>query len=63
MTPDPMAQEVASGANFSFDVDYTTSPVEPNLTGLGLRVHFDSTQVEFVGFSNVLATGFPVSFQ
>lgn len=40
----------------AIDVSYqTASPQDATLTGLGLRVHFDSTKLDYSGLSNVLA--------
>jgi len=38
------------------DVNYSTSPVDETLTGLGLRIHWDSTKLNFVNLTNVLPT-------
>ena len=56
VTPTPVAQTAIIGDSFTFDVIYTTDPLDETLTGLGLRLHFDSTQVQFDGLSNVLQT-------
>ena len=46
-------QDAAS--RFNFDVNYSTSPVEENLTGLGLRLHFNSDILTFDGLENVFS--------
>ena len=46
-----------AGMPFSFTVRYTTNDDNPALTGLGLRMHFDSGALTFDGLSDVLATG------
>jgi hypothetical protein len=49
----------AAGDSFSFDVDYSTaSPLDATLTGLGLRMHFDSDRLELQNISNVLGKNF-----
>jgi len=48
----------SAGATVQFPVRYTTSDGDTTLTGLGLRMHFDSTKLAFNQFRNVLATGF-----
>jgi hypothetical protein len=61
VTSDPIAQQAAPSAMVSFDAIYDTDPAAPNLTGLGLRVHFDSSEVTFDSFSDVFATGLIVN--
>jgi hypothetical protein len=57
-TPNPTSQSKSPGDAISFTVNYsTTNPNNPNLTGLGLRVHFNSSKVTFVGLTNVLQAG------
>jgi len=53
-----------AGATVSFDVEYTTDPANSGTSGLGLRLHWDSTQLTFDSLENVfeddfLATGTP----
>ncbi len=49
-------------STFSFDVLYSTAnPVDETLSGLGLRLHFDSSVLSFDvdnGLSNILSTSF-----
>ncbi|MDF1734251.1 MAG: VWA domain-containing protein [Minwuia sp.] len=46
-----------SGETVVVSAEYTTAdPVDASLSGLGLRVHFDSTALSFVGFENLLQT-------
>jgi len=52
----PLQQTVLLNAPFSIAVDYDTSDANANLTGLGLRIHFDSTQLNWNTLTNVLAT-------
>ena len=56
VTPSPQAQIVA-GEAFSIDVDYTTGPLDDTLTGLVLRMHYDSSQLAFQGLTDVLQAG------
>jgi hypothetical protein len=56
VTPTPTSQTTSVGSSFTFDVIYTTDPLDETLPGLGLRLHFDSTQVQFDGLTNVLPT-------
>lgn len=57
VTPSPETQTRSAGAAVQIDVQYTTSNANPRLTGLGLRIHFDSTKLTYAAPSNVLATG------
>ncbi|MCA9080030.1 MAG: hypothetical protein KDA58_05695, partial [Planctomycetaceae bacterium] len=47
----------APGNQFHFDVEYNTSDADATLSGLGLRIHFDSTKVSPHQISNIYATG------
>lgn len=55
----PVVPGVIAGAGDTVVVsaEYTTAdPVDATLSGLGLRVHFDSTALSFVGFENLFQT-------
>ena len=54
VTPAPLSQFALPGEAVVVDVNYTTDPLNENLTGLGLKVYFDSTQLEFVSLSGIL---------
>ena len=43
ITLSPTNPIVAAGAPVSLDVNYTTNPLDPTLTGLGLRIHYNSS--------------------
>ena len=47
---------VEPSESFDIAVSYSTDTGDATLTGLGLRIHFDSSQVSFTGFTNVLTT-------
>ncbi len=54
-----------AGTIVSFDLEYTTDPANSGTSGLGLRLHWDSTQLTFDSLENVfegdfLATGTPI---
>ena len=49
---DPASQVADAAA--SFDVDYNTSDAVAALTGLGLRVHWSSADLQLTGLTNVL---------
>jgi hypothetical protein len=49
--------EGAAGSSVSVPVTYTTSDNDNTLTGLGLRMHFNSSMLTFTGLSGILQTG------
>ena len=57
VTPSPVEQLAVAGGEFSIDVNYRTEPVDDTLTGLVLRMHYDSSQLTFEGLTDVLQTG------
>lgn len=56
VTPQPASQSGAPGSAAQIEVRYTTSNADATLTGLGLRVHWDSTKLSFGSLANVLST-------
>ncbi|PNW58873.1 UNVERIFIED_CONTAM: hypothetical protein BEN50_05785 [Euhalothece sp. KZN 001] len=50
-------------SSFSFDVEYTTEPLDETLGGLGLRLHFDSSVISFDELTNVFDQNSDVSVQ
>ncbi|MGD9723826.1 MAG: Ig-like domain-containing protein, partial [Pirellulales bacterium] len=54
--PSATALSVAPESTFSIDLTYATFPSDATLSGLGLRIHFNSSQVDFDGFSFLLET-------
>jgi len=53
ITPEPSSISVAPGSEFTFSVKYDVSDGNNMLTGIGIRVHYDSSILEFVEVSNV----------
>ena len=51
-------RSASAGGTISIPVDYTTSDNDDTLTGLTLRMHFDSSKLAFNGLDNVFQTGF-----
>ena len=45
LTPSPATLGAVRGENFHFDIVYTTDPLHEQLSGIGFRIHYDSTQV------------------
>ena len=45
-----------AGSPISIPVSYTVSDSDNTLTGLGLRIHYDSSKLTWTSFSSVLAT-------
>jgi len=58
MVSGPLSVPVAPGASFSVPVTYTTSDENNQTEGLGLRIHFDSSKLQWDQFENVLPNGF-----
>ncbi len=57
ITTQPLTQSAGASQAISFDVIYSTAnPVDETLTGLGLRLHWNSSALTFNNVSNVLAT-------
>lgn len=57
ITPDPASQTRAPSTALTIDVRYTASDGDATLTGLGLRIHYDSRKLTFTAATNVLASG------
>ena len=55
--PDPVQPFAGAGESFDLDVYYFTSDGAQNLSGLTLRIHYDSTKLTWNDFSDILATG------
>ena len=54
ITPAPLQRAAAPGQPVAFTVGYTTAnPCSGNLTGLGLRIHWDSHRLAFVSLTDV----------
>ncbi|MGK7902664.1 MAG: hypothetical protein AB4352_14865 [Hormoscilla sp.] len=55
----PSSQTVAAkpGTRVSFDVNYSTDPGNTPTSALGLRIHYDSTQISFTNLTNSLSAG------
>ena len=46
---------LSRGQQFTLDISYDVSSNDNNLTGLGLRVHYDSSKLSFVEVSDLIA--------
>lgn len=57
ITPSQTNLSATPGTHATFDVNYSTNPNDPTLSGLGLRMYYDSSLLTFNGLSNVLTTG------
>jgi predicted Zn-dependent protease len=56
VTPDPVSP-VTPGSPVAIHVNYTTAPANGSLTGLGLRIHYNSHLLTFNQLTDVLGTG------
>ena len=54
---DPASPGAGAGETFDMDVYYFTSNGAQNLSGLTVRIHYDSTKLTWNSFSDLLATG------
>lgn len=58
ITPTPAEPMLDAGQALALSVGYTTAePCSGSLMGLGLRIHWDSTRLTFVGLTDVLQNG------
>lgn len=58
LDPYPRAQSAFAAQAIVIGLDYTTAnPCDATLTGLGLRMHWDSSKLAFEGLSGLLQTG------
>jgi hypothetical protein len=55
LLPGSLDQPVDS--SFTLTVEYDVSDNDNTLTSLGVRIHFDSTKLEYTGFENFFTTG------
>lgn len=55
VTPVLEAQEVAENESLSIEVEYSTDPANSETSGMGLRLHWDSSKLSFDGLDGVLA--------
>ncbi len=65
VTSTPASQVAAPSTAVSFNAVYTSqNPQDETTSGLGLRIHYDSSQLTFVSVTNIFASGAqPVSEQ
>ena len=54
----PESPKAAPGNTFTMNVNYTTTDDNAALTGLGIRIHYDSTKLTWQNFGSVLQTPF-----
>jgi hypothetical protein len=57
VTPSQSNISAAPGGDVTFDANYSTNPSDPSLSGLGLRMYYNSSQLTFNGLSNLLTNG------
>lgn len=55
-TPSPTAHSVYPGQALSFDVNYTTSTDDATLTGLGVRMHYNSARLAYTSLTSVFGS-------
>ena len=57
VSPGSVQMTVGAGQDFEVNLNYGVSDEDNSLSGLGLRIHYDSSALDWMGFSDV----FPVS--
>ena len=58
VTPFPLSQQVAPADAVTITVTYASAdPNDMKLPGLGLRLHWSSSQLDFLGIGDILPTG------
>lgn len=60
VTVDPQSRLIFAGGTFSVGVNYEPTSGDDTLTGMGLRIHYDSSKLTWNGFSDVLSNGLSV---
>ena len=55
LTANPASQAIAKGGAVTIALDYDVSDADATLTGLGPRLHWDSTRLAFGGLAGVLS--------
>ena len=55
--PEPVVSTIEAGAVVPLDVMYNTSDANAALTGIGVRVHYDSSKLKFDQVTETLANG------
>jgi hypothetical protein len=56
VTPSPSTQSIYPGQPLAFDVNYNTSTSDATLTGLGLRIHYNSSRLSYDSLSSVFGS-------
>ncbi len=57
VTPSSLTVPAIPGTSVSFDLSYSTNPANTPTTGLGLRMHWDSSEISFTSLTNILSAG------
>jgi len=57
VTLTPSTSDQAVGSSFTLTASYDVDDGDNTLTGIGVRFHFDSSKLQFTGYSNVFSTG------
>ena len=57
VSAEPASQSAASGAAVNITLKYNVDNTDATLTGLGVRLHWDSTRLAFTGLTGTLGSG------
>jgi len=59
-TNPPSVSQVAGSEDISLSIEYATDPANTQTTGIGIKIYFDSTKLEFVSLTESEAAGNPI---
>ena len=54
------ASQVAGSEDISLSIEYATDPANTQTTGIGIKIYFDSSKLEFVSLTESEAAGNPI---
>jgi len=54
------ASQVAGSEDISLSIEYATDPANTQTTGIGIKIYFDSTKLEFLSLTESEAAGSPI---
>ena len=57
VTLTPSISDQPVGSSFTLTASYDVDTGDNTLSGIGVRFHFDSSKLQFTGYSNVFSTG------
>ena len=62
--PVPVLQDISPNQTVNFDVKYSTNnPIDDSLTGIGVRLHWDSSILTFKALTHIFSTSTSTSLK